>query len=411
MDEWMGKNPEDRLWLGRSGGKRFRKIKYMKQSLRFPVAILYILVVMLIVAENFLLQDRFETLSLQEWLFLGIGFMGLLLMEWLESLYYPRRIILPVKLTLLALRIFCVAAIFMVDHGVTSPTIAAIILFAAFFYLGLIPVLLLGLLFLLALVAMQPEILQAGLIGQVAVMIYMTLFAIIIKQDDRTRTQNLALYRELMVHVGNSARQAKQVERTRIARELHDSLGHHLVGMNLQLQKATAYREIDAAESDAAIEKVQQACGEAIRELRQTVSNLREMEDTYDFMEEVQKLVDGVEQSGLTVNFACNGSPLGFSELTQITLQRAVQEGLTNIQKHADARQVGLQIDFNRSDARLLLSDDGVGFQKKKIDEEGHYGLFGLEERIDMVGGRIRIRSRKGKGTQIFIRIPKTPYA
>ncbi len=390
---------------------RKRKMKYREQSLRFPVAVLYILVVILIVAESLFFDHKMKTLLPLDWVYLGSGFLGLLLLEWLESAYYPRRVILPVRLTLLALRIFCVTAIYQVNTGVTSPMISALIIYTAFFYFGLIPVMLMMLGVILFLLIFQPGVFQAGLVSEIAVMIYMGLFAAVIKQDDRTRLHNRELYKELTVYAGHTASLAKQEERNRISRELHDSLGHYLVGMNIQLQKAAAYREIDPAQSDLAVQKAQQASTNAMRELRQTLSDLREMEEPFDFKEEVQKLVVGAEESGLDVTFSYNGSPDGYPELVLMTVRRAVQEGLTNIQKHAQAQKAELKIDFGRRDVTLLLTDDGIGFSKKRIERDGHYGLSGLEERVDLVGGKIRIVSRKAKGTRIQMRIPKTQYS
>jgi signal transduction histidine kinase len=242
-------------------------------------------------------------------------------------------------------------------------------------------------------------------------MIYMFLFAIVIKHDDRTRLRNLDLYQELETYAGNTASIAKQDERNRISRELHDTLGHYLVGMNIQLQKAAAYREIDPEESYLAVEKAREASSDAMRELRQTLSNLREMEETYDFKQEIEKMLSAVKENNLEVNFVYNGSPDGYSELVLTTLQRAVQEGLTNVQKHSQATQVDLRIDFNRREASLLLEDNGIGFSNRDREKDGHYGLNGLEERIDLVGGKIRIQSRKDKGTKIKINIPKRLFS
>lgn len=406
MDELTKLADGEKAWT--KGGRRPRKMRYLRQSLRFPVAILYILVVMLIVAETFFLKDRFGSLSALEWVYLGGGFAGLLLLEWGESLVYPRRVILPLRLTLLALRIFFVAAILQVENGVTSPTIAALIFFTSFFYFGLLPVLLLSLGFLAVLFFFQPGILTSGLISQLAVVVYMGVFAVIIKQDDRTRARNLELYRELAGYTGASLRLARQDERSRISRELHDSLGHYLVAVNIQLQKASAYREINPEESTQAIERAQQASAEAMRELRQTLSDLREMEEIIDFEAQVEKLVESACESGLAVDYTCRGAPDAFPELVLTTLLRAAQEGLTNVRKHAQASKVELKIDFGRQEASLLLADDGVGFARKRIGARGHYGLHGLRERVDLVGGRIRIQSRKGKGTRIHISLPRS---
>ena len=382
----------------------------MQQSLRFPVAILYILIVMLILAEDLFTSQRYLGLSIEDWSFLGGGFLVLLLLEWLESRYYPKQLNLPMRLTLLAVRIFCITAIFRVNVIETSPAISALIIYTLYFYFGLFPVLLV---FTAAAVlyVFNPALFQTGFISEIAIMIYMFLFSIVIKHDDRTRLRNLDLYQELETYAGNTATIAKQDERNRISRELHDTLGHYLVGMNIQLQKAAAYREIDPEESYLAVEKAREASSDAMRELRQTLSNLREMEETYDFKQEIEKMLSSVKQNNLEVNFVYNGSSDGYSELVLTTLQRAVQEGLTNVQKHAQASQINLRIDFNRREASLLLEDNGVGFSNRDREKTGHYGLNGLEERLDLVGGKIRIQSRKDKGTKIKINIPKRLFS
>ena len=389
---------------------RKRKLKFMQQSLRFPVAILYILIVILILSEDLLSSQRYLTLNIEDWCFLGAGFFVLLFLEWLESRYHPKQLNLPMRLTLLAVRIFCITAIFRVNVTDTSPAISALLIYTIYFYFGLFPVLLVfaG---ISGLYVFNPALFQAGFISEIAIMIYMFLFAIVIKHDDRTRLRNLDLYQELETYAGNTASIAKQDERNRISRELHDTLGHYLVGMNIQLQKAAAYREIDLEESYLAVEKAREASSDAMRELRQTLSNLREMEETYDFKQEIEKMLSAVKENNLEVNFVYNGNPDGYSELVLTTLQRAVQEGLTNVQKHSQATQVDLRIDFTRREASLLLEDNGVGFSNRDREKDGHYGLNGLEERIDLVGGKIRIQSRKDKGTKIKINIPKRLFS
>ena len=395
--------------MNRSGTRK-RKLKFMQQSLRFPIAILYILIVMLVLAEDLFTSLRYQSLTIAEWCFLGGGFFVLLLLEWLESRYYPNQFNLPMRLTLLGIRIFCITAIFQVDAAIIAPTIAALIIYILYFYFGILPILLVFAIFA-GLYIFNSSLFQVDFISQIDIMIYMFLFSIIIKHDDRTRLRNLDLYQELETYAGNTATLAKQDERNRISRELHDTLGHYLVGMNIQLQKATAYREIDPAESYLAVKKAREASSDAMKELRQTLSNLREMEDTYDFKQEIEKMLSTVKENNLTVNFVYNGNSEGYPELVLTTLQRAVQEGLTNIQKHAQASQVDLKIDFTRREACLLLEDNGVGFSNRDREKNGHYGLSGLEERLDLVGGKLRIQSRKDKGTKIKINIPKRLFS
>ena len=91
-----------------------------------------------------------------------------------------------------------------------------------------------------------------------------------------------------------------------------------------------------------------------------------------------------------------------------------VQEGLTNVQKHADARNVSLDIEFGPEEALLTLQDDGAGFDAEALDElvvspDGGYGLQGLRERLDLVRGRLTVASDSRRGTRLTVVVPRDP--
>jgi signal transduction histidine kinase len=246
-----------------------------------------------------------------------------------------------------------------------------------------------------------------NLVEQLAYMSVMILMAMEIKRDDRIRQRNLELMREVENFAANSSVLAKQEERNRISRDLHDRLGHQLVAINIQLQKAVAYREINAAESDQAVLAAQQANTEAIRELRQTLGNLREIDTPTDFRTDLDKLIEGVRQNGLPVNYIIRGSEEDFSNLVLLTIRQAVQEGLTNAEKHARASHVDLTLVFDRRRVSLTLQDDGAGFSPDHLQKDGSFGLSGLRERVDLTRGKFRIDSKPGRGTTLKITIPR----
>jgi signal transduction histidine kinase len=386
------------------------KHKYTEKSLRFPIAVIYILIIFLLAMNRLFQLGIVFRYAPVDWVLFGGGYLGLVVMELLESQIYPRRVHFFIAVLFLGLRAVLIAAIFRADIPMTSLPILAVLIYAIYFYSGLFLALCL---FIASLVLMAPYAGEFGfnLIEETAYLGFMILFASQICRDDRIRRRNLDLYRELENYAENSTALVKQDERNRISRDLHDNLGHYLVGVNLQLQKAMAYREIDAAESDKAVQLAQEATAEAIKELRQTLTNLREIDDQINFREDIQKLVDGVKANGLPVDVAFQGIEGGFSELVLVTLRQAVQEGLTNIEKHAQAKQVKLSIEFNRKQAELRLVDDGVGFSPAKVDESTSFGLSGLRQRVELVGGTLKIDSKSNKGTTLKVTIPRKFFA
>jgi signal transduction histidine kinase len=382
------------------------KTTYRERSLRFPLAIIFILTILIVALNSMVENGRIFTFQGFDWALFGGGYLGLMFIELVEGWLYPRRPNYLLRMVLIGSRVVCIAAIYQVDTTRSSLPIFSVALYAIYFYAGFLPLLLI-VVGCFGLLATQTAFQNFNLIEQLAYMTVMILIAIEIKRDDRIRQRNLELMREVENYAANSTIQAKQDERYRISRDLHDRLGHQLVAINIQLQKAVAYREIDAAESDQAILAAQQANTEAIRELRETLGSLREIDTPTDFRTDLDKLIDGVQKNGLAVTLSIRGSEEGFSNLVLLTLRQVVQEGLTNVEKHARASHVDLSLIFERRRVTLTLQDDGVGFSPDHLEKEGRYGLSGLRERVELTRGKFKIDSKPGRGTTLKITIPR----
>lgn len=392
--------------------KRAKRInvKHLQQSLRFPVAVIFLLILLILLAEELLKQGLIFHFTIYDWALLCGGFLGLFLLEWLESRMYPRQLILPTRLLLIGVRIIFVAGIYQVDVTGSTLPIFAVVLYAMYFYFGSI-LTVLAFVLSMGIIVPSANALGVSVLEELAYIVFMLIFAGLIRYDDKIRLRNLDLYRELENYATHSTSFAKLDERNRISRDLHDNLGHYLVAVNIQLQKAMAYREINPEESDSAVQQAQLATTDAMKELRQTLNNMREMDDIrVPFHEELEKLVNGVEANGLPVELTLQGAVDGYSDLVLVTLRQAVVEGLTNIQKHAQASQAMLSIHFGKSRVQLTLKDDGAGFSPQKVDETRSFGLSGLRERVGLLGGELEIRSRKNKGTTLQIYIPRQLY-
>ena len=406
---------KNEMFIFRKNTPRKLTPHYFERSLRFPVAFIYLLIFMGVLAEKIYTNYGFSTLSPTQGILIGCGFAVFLLIEGIEGLAYPKTPYFFLGVLLTGLRIIALYAIAISDPTGISSTMVGFILFTMCFYFTPLPVLPLLLIYLfvfyldLGAVFLTGQF-DIGSLYEMGSFVVLYLLAVVIKWDDHVRRRNQILVGQLESYATNSISLGKQEERNRISRDLHDSLGHHLVAINIQLQKAVAYREIDAAESQSAVEKAQQATNDSIQELRQTIKDLREFEEETSLDTELEDIVAKVRENGLSLDYTHNGSYVGFPELTLLTLKQVVQEGLTNIQKHAQAQNAKLQIDFQRKHIQIRIEDDGMGFNPKKVNKDNHFGLQGMQERVQIVGGKIKVTSQPGMGTKLFIRLPKDIY-
>jgi signal transduction histidine kinase len=178
-------------------------------------------------------------------------------------------------------------------------------------------------------------------------------------------------------------------ERVRLARDIHDGLGHHLTVLNVQLQAAAKLFERNPERAAAAITTCQEVAQAALGEVRQSVAAMRGSPlDSYSLEEALDKLVrDFDRHSPIEARFEQDGAALPLSPAAATTLYRAVQEGLTNAQKHSVAGQATVSLHFNPTEVLLDVWNDGVMNGAPDDSNGGGYGLAGLRERTDHLGG------------------------
>jgi signal transduction histidine kinase len=199
-------------------------------------------------------------------------------------------------------------------------------------------------------------------------------------------------------------------ERNRLARDIHDSLGHHLAAINIQLEKANAYRERDANRSYEAVTHAQRTVQDALKDVRESVSSLRQNGDAFSFHTALNDLIRRMEHHELALTLQQTGDSSRYSKLKLMVLYRAIQEGLTNVHKHANASQVTIALDFGIESVSLDLIDNGSGFDVAAWQRQGNpqtsHGLIGLQERLSLVDGRLDITSQP-QITRLSVRIPQ----
>jgi two-component system NarL family sensor kinase len=198
-------------------------------------------------------------------------------------------------------------------------------------------------------------------------------------------------------------------ERNRIAREIHDTLAQGLTAIALQLETADALLDMDA-ETERIRQSVTQALHltrQNLEEARRSVLDLRAAPLEGKRLDEaIQGLLnDWSGRRKLQAQFDVIGTARPLPLRVEIGCYRIVQEALTNIGRHAHAKQVYIRLTLLPNQLQLMIEDDGRGFDVTTIAPD-RYGLVGMNERARLLGGELEVCSTPGQGTQLEIRIP-----
>jgi signal transduction histidine kinase len=185
-------------------------------------------------------------------------------------------------------------------------------------------------------------------------------------------------------------------ERLRIARELHDVLGHHLALINVQAGAALHRR--DPAQAEEALGTIKDASKTALQELRATLGMLRQTEPS---LSRVAELAESVGASGLTVRTEIDGVARDLPPDVEHAAFRVVQEALTNVAKHAGAKTVVVRLGYGADALSVQVDDDGRGG-----DAPPGTGIRGMAERARALGGELTAAPREGGGYRVRARLP-----
>lgn len=200
-------------------------------------------------------------------------------------------------------------------------------------------------------------------------------------------------------------------ERQRLARELHDTLAQGVAGLTLQLEAVD--KHLTRGNIERARTIVQQAMRQARKTLtasREAINDLRNSDDSPEvFAEQMRTEVEHFQSStGLACELNLDVSTDVPKALQQQAL-RVVAEGLLNIARHADACHVSVSLRNDGEGLEITIQDDGLGFEMAQPVGEGHYGLLGLRERAQLMGGKLQIDSTIGRGTVLHLHVPSLP--
>jgi signal transduction histidine kinase/ligand-binding sensor domain-containing protein len=203
-------------------------------------------------------------------------------------------------------------------------------------------------------------------------------------------------------------------ERTRIARELHDTLAQGLAGVGMQLDTALKILPGDSTleRARAQIERSRSVIRMSLAEVRRSIWVLRAQtaKDANDLPSSLStNLAHLTAESGIGARFSVTGRPRPLSSELEHNLLRIAHEAVTNAVRHSNARTITIGLHFDDDHLDLRVQDDGQGFDPESAQQKAqgaHFGLAGLSERTRALGGEMKLASRPGSGTEIECRLP-----
>jgi signal transduction histidine kinase len=209
-----------------------------------------------------------------------------------------------------------------------------------------------------------------------------------------------------------AARIAVAEERVRIARELHDVVAHAVSVMVLQVGAVRHNLSGADRESLEALEGVEQTGRSALAEMRRLLGAMRARDDEPQLgpepgLDHLETLLEKVRHAGLTVQLHLEGEPVPIPRAIDLSAYRIVQEGLTNVLKHAGAARADVTLRYAPEELQIDIHDDGVGALS---GGDPGFGLVGIRERVTLYGGEMSAGSDNGGGFRLRTRLPLTGY-
>lgn len=266
-----------------------------------------------------------------------------------------------------------------------------------------------------AIIAWQHRLLPSSIATYVASLtsgiIFVVAFTEMTKRahEDRAEMERLAFeLRQANLKLGEYATQVEELattrERNRLAREIHDSLGHYLTVVNVQLEAAQTLLTNNPSRASAALAKAQNLTKEGLNEVRRSVAALRTSPtENKSLRDAITQLIEENAASGIRTTFEVNGNERKLQPAVELTLYRTVQEGLTNIRKHSHATDVKVSLNFANTQTNINILDNGTTPPSDK-NIEG-FGLLGLRERVQLLGGTCETH-QSDAGFELAVSVP-----
>jgi signal transduction histidine kinase len=198
---------------------------------------------------------------------------------------------------------------------------------------------------------------------------------------------------------------AQELERRRLARELHDETGQALTSILLGLKPIEDSMNDDTAL--AAVADLRNLVVATLQDVRRLAVELRPSAlDDFGLVTALERLTETfAEQTGIAVDLESALANERLPSETETALYRIVQESLTNVLKHARAQRVSISLTRKGGSVTAVIEDDGTGFDPERTDQDT-FGLTGMRERVALLDGTLQVESSEGGGTTLFVAVP-----
>jgi len=212
------------------------------------------------------------------------------------------------------------------------------------------------------------------------------------------------------MHVRNLRQRFNAVlqERTRLAREMHDTLIQGCVGVSALLEASSSARGVSSGISDELLDRARSEVRATVDEARMAVWNLRQG-SSEGLAPALSQLTQRLSlETGIPITFESSGTPVDLGAENERSLLMIAREALQNALRHAAPKHVSVHLNFDAQALQMEIEDDGCGFDAAIIHSSNgrHYGLIGMRERAEKLGGRLALTTSPGKGTHVCLNVP-----
>jgi len=230
----------------------------------------------------------------------------------------------------------------------------------------------------------------------------------LVKVQRDQQLQLLEANKKLRNYALTNEKLAQTQERNRLARELHDTLAHTLSSVSVQLEATKALFDRDPVRSKKILDETLTNTKNGLIETRRTLIDLRASAlESYGLAQAIRNLgTSTAERGGFEITFNLEKELDVIPDDIAHSLYRTVQEALENVLRHANATQVAITLKPTDGAIRLEISDDGHGFITAEVNDQ-KLGIRGMQERIEMLGGKFEIRSSEQTGTTILVELDR----
>ncbi|HHV39027.1 MAG TPA: sensor histidine kinase [Tepidimicrobium sp.] len=206
--------------------------------------------------------------------------------------------------------------------------------------------------------------------------------------------------------------EAQEEERRKLARDIHDGPAQSMASILIKTELCEKLMDIDQQKAKKELRDLRRVTKNVLRDTRKIIYDLRPMAlDDLGLIPILQKYIRGfMEDSGIEIEFKVIGNEIKLEPGIEVAIFRIIQESLSNIAKHSQATVANIVIEYLDTRLNLSIRDNGIGFNKKEVDEScaitGGFGLISINERIELLDGKLQIDTSPGEGTSLKIYVP-----